>query len=190
MRRGAIASALLALAGCGDAPAGPDAAPAGASPAAAAISAAPAAGDAGALAIRQFRLQGHAYAVPAAHIQALRMQPDAFVRIKPPGTLFDLVYDSRSQAAVDRSGAPQVFSVNDGDYPEIDYFAGREGPVVCRRAAAPRGGCGMRIRHGDADWSVLFPRGGLAAAGDIAREAQAALEAYGAGTPPGAPPPP
>lgn len=128
--------------------------------------------------LERFRVGDRRYAVPATHVHSIRQQPSGFVRIKHPEARVELVYDSRLEGARDPQGAPQVFSINDGRSPTLEYYQKAGGVVVCRRAASPRGGCGMKIRYGGAEWSVLFPYGLLDQADLVGRRAGALLNRY------------
>lgn len=118
------------------------------------------------------------YRVPAKHILSLTEEPHQFVRIKDPQRSFELVYDSRTQGKEDPRGWPVLFSLNDGQAPQIERHSSRDLKVVCRRAVNPRGGCGVRISHEGADWTVLFPRAHFERAQAVRDQALEDLEAY------------
>ena len=117
------------------------------------------------------------YRVPDAHILSVSREPHQFVRIKPPERTFELVYDSRTAAQTDRFGWPVIFSLNDERAPNIDRHGG-DLMVVCREAVNPRGGCGLKVTHRGAEWTVLFPRAQFAAAHVIRQRALAVLADY------------
>lgn len=123
-------------------------------------------------------LGGVKYAVPKAHITSLSREPHQFVRIKPPETSFELIYDSRTARRSDRRGWPVIFSLNDERAPNVYRYSSKDMMVVCRRAVNPEGGCGLRVSHRGAEWAVLFPSDHLNAAGVIRQRALAALAAY------------
>lgn len=125
--------------------------------------------------VTTLRVGDGTYRVPDAHILSVSREPHQFVRIKPPERTFELVYDRRTAARTDRFGWPVIFSLNDERAPNIDRH---EGGVVCREAVNPRGGCGLKVTHGGAEWTVLFPRAHFAAAQDIRQRALAVLAAY------------
>lgn len=119
-----------------------------------------------------------AYAIPSEHIGTVTREPHTFVRIKHPERPFELVYDSRSQGVPDARGAPTIFSINDGSSQGIDYHRSEVGIITCRRAASPGGGCGVKLKHGESEWSVLFGRSLLGKADQIAVDAVALLDHY------------
>lgn len=118
------------------------------------------------------------YAIPSRHISTVTREPHTFVRVKHPDRPYDLIYDSRSQGVTDRRGAPVIFSINDGQSPGIDYYRSGVGVVTCRRAVNPRGGCGLKLRHGENEWSLIFPESRLGEAEQFARDASSLLQRY------------
>ena len=118
------------------------------------------------------------YAVPEAHVTSLSRKPHQFVRIKPPEASFELVYDSRTAGRSDRRGWPVIFSLNDERAPNVTRYSSDDLMVVCRKAVNPEGGCGLRVSHRGAEWTVLVPGDHLNAAGLIRQRALAALAAY------------
>lgn len=111
------------------------------------------------------RIGDAVYRIPQKHILSLTEQPHQFVRIKDPERNFELVYDSRTEDKEDALGWPVLFSLNDAGAPKIERHSSGDLKVVCRRAVNPRGGCGVRISHEGADWTVLFPRAHFEALG-------------------------
>jgi hypothetical protein len=118
------------------------------------------------------------YAVPDRHIRSLTRKPHQFVRINRPDSSFELVYDSRTAARRDRRGWPIIFSLNDERAPNVHRYSNEDLMVVCRQAVNPEGGCGLKVSHRGAEWTVLFPSDHLIAAGIIRERALAALAAY------------
>lgn len=118
------------------------------------------------------------YLIPSQHISTVTREPHIFVRIKHPERQYDLIYDSRSQGRTDPQGAPVVFSINDGQSPGLVYFRSRAGMIVCRRAANPRGGCGLKLTHGKNEWSLVFPENLLNESAQFVRDASAQLQRY------------
>lgn len=118
------------------------------------------------------------YRVPDAHILSVSREPHQFVRIKPPERTFELVYDSRTAGQTDGFGWPVIFSLNDESAPNIDRHEGGDLMIVCREAVNPRGGCGLKVTHHGAEWTVLFPRGQFGTARAIRQRALAVLESY------------
>lgn len=127
---------------------------------------------------RSFEFGETVYTVPASHIHSFTEEPHQFVRIKDPKLRFELVYDSRTQGKEDVRGWPVLFSLNDRRSPKIERHSSRDLKVVCRSAVNQRGGCGARISHKGADWTVLFPRAHLGPTDAIHDQALAALKAY------------
>lgn len=123
-------------------------------------------------------LGGAQYRVPDAHIVSASREPHQFVRIKPPDHEFELVYDSRTAARSDPFAWPVIFSLNDSSAPDIQRHSVGDLVVVCRRAANPKGGCGIRVQHGGAEWAVLFPDSRRNEARLIRQRALSALSAY------------
>lgn len=119
-----------------------------------------------------------AYDVPVAHVKSHTGSPHQFVRIKTPDHSFELAYDGRLRQRTGPNGWPVVFSLNDGSAPNLELIDSGGHKVVCRRASAPKGGCGFRLVHRGTEWSVLFPRDRLANIGAVQAEAAAQLESY------------
>ena len=117
-------------------------------------------------------------AVPSTHVRSIIREPHKFVRIKHPDTQFELVYDSRLAGEWDQQGIARIFSVNHAAAPGIEYHQIGGTLVVCRKAPAPNGGCGTKLRFGDADWRVLFPEARLQEAPLILRQASKVLSDY------------
>lgn len=128
--------------------------------------------------VETFSVSGERYAVPAAHIRSIERESPAFIRIAHPDVPFELIYDGRTAGARDERGIPQVFSINDSPAPNIEYHRVGRRVVVCRRAVAPRNGCGIKVRHGRAEWSVRFPFGHVEEADRIADRAISLLNHY------------
>ena len=125
-----------------------------------------------------FVLDGRTYSVPSEQVTASNREPHTFVRIKNPEKPYELVYDSRAQGAQHGPGVPRLFSINDEDQSGVDYYRGSNGTIVCRKAVAPKGGCGVRLNHGGVEWTVLFPAARLSEAPKLERDALALLDAY------------
>lgn len=118
------------------------------------------------------------YKIPSRHVSTVTREPHTFVRIKHPKRPYDLIYDSRSQGVTDARGAPVIFSINDGQSPGIEYHRSPLGTITCRRAANPRGGCGTKLRHGENEWSIVFPEGRRGEAEAFIRDAVFLLRQY------------
>ncbi|MGE3745639.1 MAG: hypothetical protein AB7G25_08030 [Sphingomonadaceae bacterium] len=128
---------------------------------------------------RQLELAGQIYAVPAELLSAVRLGAEnTFVRIMSPDVAADIVFDEKLNGLVDQAGAPQIFSINDGRYPNIAYHARSGRIIVCRAGMASRTGCGMRFKHIGVDWALLFPVGRLEDAEILLEEATTILDGF------------
>lgn len=118
------------------------------------------------------------FVIPPSALAELTPDPVQLVRIRPPGKAFEIVHDGRAVGRRDRTGVPHIFSINDGEAPDVRY--GRKGRylVLCRRSTSADGACGTWIDHGGAYWSVLFPEGRRSEAETFAREAALLLRKY------------
>ena len=135
-------------------------------------------GCAGGEPTRSLKVGDALYRVPVAQITSLTEEPHQFVRIKPPDRNFELIYDSRTAVKTDRFGWPVIFSLNDERAPGIHRHARGNLMVVCRQAVHPNAGCGVKVAHRGAEWSVLFADAHLEEALVIRHRALAALTAY------------
>ena len=129
--------------------------------------------------LERFTLSKQEYAVPTSHIRSIRRGgAQSFVRIKHPDHPIELVFDGKSNGLTDSSGAPRIFSVNDSDYPGLTYRSGTGETIVCRGAVSARAGCGTKLTHGSARWSVLFPVSKVEEAAELTEQALAVLDRY------------
>lgn len=129
--------------------------------------------------VRQLDLDGQIYAVPAQLLSAVRLSGElTFVRITHPDFAADLVFDKKSNELVDQKGMPQIFSINDGPYPNLSYHERSGRVVVCRTGMAARTGCGIRFEHRGVSWALLFPLGKLDDAGVLLKEASDILDSF------------
>ena len=71
-----------------------------------------------------------------------------------------------------------IFSVNDGEYPNLTYHRRPGGLIICRGAASARTGCGMRLPETYTNWSVLFPVSRLEEAPRLVELATTLLDLY------------
>ena len=124
-----------------------------------------------------FSVAGVEYEVPAGHIQSFSSAPHQFIRIKAPDQPFDLAHDSRLMPH-GSNGWPVVFSLNDGKAPNVEYLQSGRHKIVCRKASAPEGGCGLTVDDAGVKWSVLFPERQLAVADDLYARASKQLQDY------------
>jgi hypothetical protein len=132
----------------------------------------------GASADTKVSVAGVRYQFPAAHVISSTQDPHLFVRIRPPGESFELIYDSRSASQVDASGWPVIFSLNHSQVPSIYRSLQERVRVVCRQAPSPIGGCGIRVEHRGAQWSVLFSTSEAQTAAILHDRALAVLATY------------
>lgn len=134
----------------------------------------------GGSAAEPIEISGSSFLIPPAHHTAKGDEGALFVRIKPPGKLYEIVHDARSEGRHDRAGLPVIFSVNDHGEHDVRYVRIRRALVACRRASAPAAGCGTWIDYRGTVWSVLFPEAHIEDAERIARDASAVLGGYDA----------
>ena len=128
----------------------------------------------------QFSIKGTQFSVPSEEVRSARDGREGFVRINDPDTAIEIVYDPQLQQGTDARGYPLLFSVSDGDYPNLVYRRTPDGaPVVCRVAAAPPSRkCGSPIEFEGSTWAVLFPEPRVGEAEAFWRRAEAVLENF------------
>lgn len=126
---------------------------------------------------------GRTYVVPPEHVSALTREPHLFIRIKPAGKPYEIVFDARAAGRRDGAGVPHIFSVNDHGGHGVWYSRDGRSLVVCRRASSPSAGCGTWIDYGGAVWSVLLPEARSGDADELARDATALLRRYDSRSP-------
>src|SRR5690606_1008939 len=105
------------------------------------------------------RIKDTQFSVPSEVMRSAREGEAGFIRINDPETAIEIVYDPQHQQKVDGRGYPVLFSVNDGEYPNLVYRRAAAGtPVVCRVSAAPPSRkCGAPVEFKGSTWTVLFP---------------------------------
>lgn len=130
--------------------------------------------------VETFTVDGKTYSVPSSHLSSSSREPHLFVRIKHPDKPYDLVYDGRAPGAQLGPGVPRLFSINDEDQSGVEYSDLPDGMLVCRKAVHPKGGCGLRFRHLDVEWILLFPIARAGEANSFKRDAAALLDDYAA----------
>ena len=123
-------------------------------------------------------MDGFAYDVPAAHVKSHTSSPHQFIRVKAPDRNFELAYDDRLLQRSAPNGWPVIFSLNDGAAPNLAFLERNGHKIVCRRASAPKGGCGFRLDHRGTQWSVLFPQERLPSMHAVRSNATAQLDSY------------
>ena len=123
-------------------------------------------------------MDGIAYDVPAAHVKSHTDSPHRFIRIKEADRNFELAYDDRLLQRSAPNGWPVIFSLNDGAAPNLAYLERNGQKIVCRRASAPKGGCGFTLHHQGTQWSVLFPIDRLESIDEVRSNATAQLDSY------------
>lgn len=129
--------------------------------------------------LTRFTLGSQDYAVPKEHIPAIRLGGDkSFIKIKVPGFPAEIVYDAQSAGLTDKIGAPQIFSINDRDYPSLQYSDRRDGQVVCRSGMAAQTGCGTKFAHAGSEWTLLFPHAKRLQADRLVTQAKKRLDRY------------
>lgn len=137
-------------------------------------------GNEGSPKMTEFRIKEARFSVPSEVLRAARDGRTGFVRINDPDTPIEIVYDPQLQHKVDGRGYPVLFSVNDGDYPDLVYSRAAAGtPVVCRVSAAPPSRkCGAPVEFKGSTWAVLFPEPRVAEAELFRRRAETVLQGY------------
>jgi hypothetical protein len=128
----------------------------------------------------EFRIKDAQFSVPSEVMRSAREGETGFVHINDPDTPIEIVYDPQLQQKVDGRGYPVLFSVNDGEYPNLVYRRAAAGtPVVCRVSAAPPSRkCGAPVEFKGSTWAVLFPEPRVAEAEIFRRRAESVLEGY------------
>jgi len=109
--------------------------------------------------MKTFRYGSLTYVVPARHVLSFRADDvkGLFVRLKFDDFPAEMIFDASSIEKFDRSGAPKIFSINDRDYPKLEYFDRSDRLVVCRTGMAAQTGCGTRFQHQGNDIALIFP---------------------------------
>lgn len=132
-------------------------------------------------AFQSFELGGRSYTLPAEHVPAMRVGgADSFVRIELPEFPAEIVVDEKSSGQTDKTGAPRIFSINDRDYPGLDYTKRSDGQdVICRKGMASQSGCGTLFQHAGTDWTLLFPPAKRDEADELVAQAVQLLDRYG-----------
>lgn len=132
-------------------------------------------------AMKSFEFGERSYTLPAEYVPALRVEgAESFVRIKLPNFSAEIVVDERSSGKADETGAPRIFSINDRDYPGLDYTKRADGQVViCRKGMAAQSGCGTLFQHAGTEWTLLFPRAKRGVVDDLVSQAVQLLNRYG-----------
>ncbi len=125
------------------------------------------------------QLGNSTYVVPSSYIfTTINADPVRHIRIQPPKEAFALVYDSRTMGKKDASGAPVLFSLNEGPTPGIEHLRLGTRLITCRKASSPNEGCGLHLRHGGVEWVVLIPESRLGEAEKFAAEAARLLDRF------------
>ena len=124
------------------------------------------------------KVAGGSYQIPKSHVSSRADKPHQFARVRARSRNFELVYDSRTSGRHDAFGWPIIFSLNEAREPNLHRFQQADLRIICRRAANPLGGCGFKVTHEGAEWSVLFPEEELPGVRAIREQAFAALSAY------------
>lgn len=130
--------------------------------------------------MQKFEIGDRSYAIPEEYIPAIRIDSrNSFVRIKFPDFSAEIVADERSSGKTDKTGAPQIFSINDRDYPRIDYSERADQiKVICRIGMMAQSGCGTLFEHAGTRWSLLFPLSRRDQADRLVEQAQDLLDRY------------
>lgn len=128
----------------------------------------------------RFQIDGTHFVVPSRRVVSIGLEPPGFVRIKDADSPVEVVYHANLQRKTDARGAPILFSINDGDYPNITYGRTRQGAlVVCRMAiSAPAGGCASGIEFEGSFWTIMFPRQRVSEADAFRHRAESLLQSF------------
>lgn len=128
----------------------------------------------------QFSVGETEFSVPSKMLRSSRDGRAGFIRISDPETPIEIVYDLRLQHKTDKEGYPLLFSVNDGDYPGLEYSeTAVSAPVICRvSAAAATRRCGSPVQFQYSTWAVLFPVARVQEADDFRRDAEILLQNF------------
>lgn len=129
---------------------------------------------------RTLEIHGRTYSIPAEYIPSYRTEAgNSFVRLKVPGFPAEIVLDEGSLGKTDENGAPQIFSINDRDYPGIDYFERGDGwPVICRSGMRAQSGCGTLFEYAGTRWMLLLPNSQRDNAKALVEKAQQLLDGF------------
>lgn len=132
-----------------------------------------------AMKVRTASLHGTTYQFPQGHISAAVFPPDGrlFVRLTPPGEVFDLVLDEWGDRPTGHPGIPIISRLTDR-FGEFDVNPSEGGPVVCSRGAQPHYNCGIQISDGPVKWGVLFDKKYVPEAREIRTRATAVIQGY------------
>lgn len=177
IKRCAVAALAILNPGCS--PAQERSAPETADASSVAQSKAPSASD-----MKTFQYGRLTYVVPARHVLSFRTDDDnhQFVRLKFDDFSAEMIFDSSSIDEYDRVGAPRVFSINDRDYPNLEYFDRSDRVVVCRTGMAAQTGCGTRFQHQGNDVALIFPVARKEQADELVLKAIQILDRYASNT--------
>lgn len=130
--------------------------------------------------LQRFSYGGQSFTVPAQDISVIRtVKGKTFIRLKLPDHPADIVFDEASEGQISASGVPIIFSINDRDYPRIEYTM-REGGsmVICRFGMAAQSGCGTKFDHAGVELALLFPLSKLDDADSLVAEARRWLDRH------------
>lgn len=130
--------------------------------------------------MQSFVMGDRRYTIPAEYITAIRIGgEDSFVRIRIPDFPAEIVVDENSSGKTDEAGAPQIFSINDKEYPRLEYSRrDNEEAIVCRVGMASQSGCGTLFEYGGMRWTLLFPLGMEGRTDNLVKEAKKLLDLY------------
>lgn len=133
--------------------------------------------------MQNFEIGDRSYTIPTQYIPAIRIDSgNSFVRIKFPEFSAEIVADEKSAGKTDKTGAPQIFSINDRDYPRI-YYSERASQVavICRVGMVAQSGCGTLFEHAGTRWTLLFPLAQRDQADRLVEQAQNLLDRHADG---------
>ena len=129
-------------------------------------------------------LRGVSYEFPRGDIESYNSESEGtlFVRLRSPGSDFDLILDELSHYAANNqgSGVPTISRVNSNLFATFQVINSPVGLVICG-GDMPHFNCGFRINDGPVRWSVIFDRDRLPQVKRMRAQAEAAIRSYHAG---------
>jgi len=121
------------------------------------------------------------YTFPASHIHGFTSPNDGhpYVRLRPPGQPFDLIYSEFSKYRTNQQGKdmPLVTGINDRSKSNFTTTSFPGGPTVCR-SDQPYYSCGFHLDDDGVPWSVIFNKDQVRNSEAIRAAAESILRSY------------